>query len=317
MNSILVNFFEANSGRFLGSRDAVSMSFVKEWYTPYTAVRLNIISENTIPDTCEVRVFIDSKVIHQGIADKMESRKTSDGLYHISLYSRGYTAALGVNQPVPKINSNVNLNDILTSNNISFPNIPCEKNTKTVNYVYILDKDTIWDAIVTYTVKAYKNYPYIRGANTVMVQPPTSPGRFSYSDKVLELYSGVNLSNLISQINMKDYDGNYETYELKNTYASDRQVIRQSKINLDEQWLSEPQTALEKRIYYANRAARYKAVKVDGYNGEDLFDKMTAACWGVEEITDRDIHKIEITADKKGVFTKLYTYYDSYSGDIA
>lgn len=316
-NSILVYFYEADNGKFFGSYNTISMSFVKERYTPYSAVRLNIISETSVPNLCEIRVSIDNKVIHQGVADRMESRKTSDGLYHISLYSRGYTAALGVNQPVPRINSNVNLNDIITANNISLPHISCEQDTKTVNYVYILDKDTLWDAIVAYTLKAYNNYPYIRGSNTVMASPFADPVSFEYSSSVTELISGVNLSNLISQINMKDYDGNYSTYELENAYAIDRNIVRQNKINIDEQWLAEPQTALKKRIFYSNRAARYKAVKVYGYGGEDLFDKMTVTSPDSDDIKARDIHKIEITADKRGVFTKLYTYYDSYSGDIA
>lgn len=316
MSEITVKIYDAASGSFVESYDIISLSFTKERYTPFTSARINLVCDKAVDDAYEVVITVNSKTIHRGIADKTVSRKLSDGLYHTNIYSRGYTAALGVNQPVPKINSGVNLNGILTANEITLPFVTCQDSTKTVNYVYVLDKDTLWDAVVAYSVKAYSSYPYIRGSNTIMVTPPDSPESFEYSDNVLELISGVNLTNLVSKISMKDYDGNYNSYELVNSYAVSRRVIRQTKINLDEQWLSEPDTALKKRIYYSNRSAKFKGVKLYGYNGEDLFDKFTVIDQNVKQIENRDIHKIEITADKRGVFTTLYSYYDSYSGDI-
>lgn len=317
MNNITVTIYEAVTGRSLISQNIVTMSFDKEWYTPYSSLNVTFLSETVLTDPNEVSVTINSKVIHDGPIYTLESQKYSDGRFLITLYSRGYTAALGVNQPIPKINSNVDLNDVLTSN-ITLPKISCEANTKKVNYIYILDKDTLWDAIVTYATKAYESYPYIRNANTVMATPPQAGySTFTYTDDVITTSYGNNLSNLISQINMKDYDDSYETYELKNTYATDRSVIRETKINYDEQWLSDPEIALQKRIYYSNRAAKYRAAKIEGYHGEDLFDKFTVKLNNGIFLALKRIHRIHITANKSGVFTKLYTYYDSYSGDIS
>ncbi len=317
MNNITVTIYEASTNRSINCQNVVSMSFDKEWYTPYSSLNITLLSETVLTDPNEVTVTINSKVIHDGPINAMESQKYSDGRFLINIYSKGYTAALGVNQPIPKINSNVNLNDVLTSN-IILPKITCESNTKKVNYIYILDKDTLWDAVVTYTIKAYGSYPYIRNANTVMATPPEAGySTFTYTHDVLTTSYGTNLSNLISQINMKDYDDSYDTYELKNTYATDRSVIRETKINSDKQWLNEPETALKKRIYYSNRATKYRAVKIFGYHGEDLFDKFTVKLQQSTFLALRRIHRIHITANKNGVFTKLYTYYDSYSGDIS
>ena len=317
MNNITVTIYEAVTSKSLSSQNIVTMSFDKEWYTPYSSLTITFLSETVLTDPNEVSVTINSKVIHDGPIYTLESQKYSDGRFLITLYSRGYTAALGVNQPIPKINSNVDLNDVLTSN-ITLPKISCEANTKKVNYIYILDKDTLWDAIVTYTTKAYESYPYIRNANTVMATPPQAGySTFTYTDDVITTSYGNNLSNLISKINMKDYDDSYESYELRNTYATDRSVIRETKINYDNQWLSEPETALQKRIYYSNRAAKYRAAKIEGYHGEDLFDRFTVKLNNGIFLALKRIHRIHITANKSGVFTKLYTYYDSYSGDIS
>ncbi len=317
MNNITVTIYEASTNRSISCQNVVSMSYDKEWYTPYSTLNITLLSETVLTDPNEVTVTINSKVIHDGPINAMESQKYSDGRFLINIYSKGYTAALGVNQPIPKINSNVNLNDVLTSN-IILPKITCESNTKKVNYIYILDKDTLWDAVVTYTIKAYGSYPYIRNANTVMATPPEAGySTFTYTHDVLTTSYGTNLSNLISQINMKDYDDSYDTYELKNTYATDRSVIRETKINSDKQWLSDPETALKKRIYYSNRATKYRAVKISGYHGEDLFDKFTVKLQQGTFLALRRIHRIHIAANKNGVFTKLYTYYDSYSGDIS
>lgn len=316
MSNITTTIYEASTSKSINCENIVAMNYEKEWYTPYSSLSITLLSETSLTDPNEVKVAFNSKIIHDGPIYNMESQKYPDNRFLITIYSRGYTAALGVNQPVPKINSNVNLNDVLTSN-ITLPNITCEPNTKKVNYIYILDKDTLWDSVVTYTIKAYNNYPYIRNANTVMATPPESGySKFSYSDDVLTTSYGVNLSNLISKINMKDFDDTYDTYEMQNAYAINRSVIKETKINYDRQWLNDPQTALKKRIFYSNRAARYKSVKIQGYNGEDLFDKFTVNQSGNIFVSERRIHKIRITAGKSGIFTKLYTYFDSYSGDI-
>lgn len=318
MNSIRVTIFEPASNRSLVSQDIISMTYDKEWYTPYSSLNITFLSETVLTDPNEVTVTIESKIIHNGPIYTIESQRCSDQKFLITLYSRGYTAALGVNQPIPRINSNVDLSGVLTSN-ITLPKISCEANTKKVNYIYILDKDTLWDAIVTYTTKAYGSYPYIRNANTVMATPPEAGYyKYTYTDEIINSSYGSNLSNLISQINMKDYDDSYETYELTNTYAIDRSIIRESKINYDRQWTADPDIALKKRICYSNRAAKYRAVKVLNYHGEDLFDKFTVRYSnGGLFVSERRIHRINITANKNGVFTKLYTYYDSYSGDIS
>ncbi|MCD8328949.1 MAG: hypothetical protein LUC25_07660 [Ruminococcus sp.] len=317
MSNITATIIEASSGSSITCQDVVSLSFNKEWYTPYSTLSITLLSDTALSDSNEITLIINSKIIHDGPIYSLEAERQADGRFQISIYSKSYTAALGVNQPIPKINSDVNLEDILTSN-ITLPNISCEADTDTVNYVYILDKDTLWDAIVAYSIKAYDSYPFIRGANTVRVTPPDSGySIFSYSSEVLTTSYGTNLSNLISKINMKDFDESYETYELENTYATERDIIREKKINYDSQWLSEPEAALEKRVKYSNRATSYKAVKVLGYSGEDLFDKFTVQVDGSSFIRLKRIHRIHISANQNGIVTRLYTYFDSYSGDIS
>lgn len=282
----------------------------KERYTPYTSFKGTFIIPEYYEEVISVRFYIDNNEIHYGSIDmaKMTFKK---GYYRLDIVSRSYTLALGLNQPKPQINSVVSLSNLL-SRNVTLKNISCESGTKTINYIYVLENSTLWDAVVAYSLKAYGTYPYVYKTNQIRVTAPESPILRDYTGKpIIEKYNGSSLSNLISHIHMRDTDGNYETYNLINDYAVSRDIIKHKQIPMDKQWLADTNKALTSRIDYSKRAAKYRGIKVLGYSGEELFDKFTCEK-GDFKFSSSPIHKLNISGSNNAVYTTMYEYIDAY-----
>lgn len=282
----------------------------KERYTPYTSFKGAFIIPEYYEEIISIRFYIDDNNIHYGSVD-MSKMTFLKGYYRLDIVSRSYTLALGLNQPKPQINSSVSLSNLLTRN-VTLKNISCETGTKTINYIYVLENSTLWDAVVAYSLKAYGTYPFVYKINQVRVTVPTTAVSRTYAySSVIEKYNGSSLSNLISHIHMRDTDGNYETYNLTNDYAVSRDIIRHKQIPLDKQWLAAPDMALSSRVDYSKRAAKYRGMKVLGYSGEELFDKFTCQ-YGSPTYTDSVIHRLNISGSNNVIYTTMYEYIDAY-----
>ncbi len=280
----------------------------KERYTPYTSFNGSFIMSDPYEEIISIKFFIDGNVIHYGSVDS--SRITlKNNCYRLDISSRSYTLALGLNQPKPQLNTNVSLSSLF-SGNVQLKNITYEKDSIIVNYIYVLDNSTLWDAVVAYALKAYNRYPYIYKTNEVRVNLPTDAKTRNYNN-LIELFNGSTLSNLISHIHMRDTDGNYETYNITDDYSVSRDIIRHKQIPLDMQWLSSPDKALTTRINFAKRGTKYRGIKVLGYSGEELFDKFTYIhkSLGNQNCT---IHKLNISGKNNVIYTTMYQYDDAY-----
>ena len=288
----------------------ISFSIDKERYTPYTTFKGSFIIPQYYNEIISIKFFIDSVDVHYGSVD-MAKMTFKDGYYLLDINSRSYTLALGLNQPKPGINSNVSLRSILVSN-VALKNVTYQLSTKTINYVYLTDNSTLWDAVVAYSLKAYGTYPFIYKTNEVRVTAPTNiTSREYYDNNLLEVYNGSTLSNLISDIHMQDSEGNYETYNLSDNYASLRDIVRHKQIPLDMQWLADTNMALTSRINFAKRGTKFNGLKVLGYSGEELFDKFTCD-FENSYYTNCAIHKLNISGSNNVIYTTMYHYTDAY-----
>lgn len=288
----------------------IYFSVDKERYTPYTTFKGSFILPQYYEEIISIKFIIDGIDVHYGSVDmaKMVFKK---GYYRLDIKSRSYTLALGINQPKPGINSNVSLRSILVSN-VALKNVTYQLSTKTINYVYLTDNSTLWDAVVAYSLKTYGTYPFIYKTNEVRVTAPTNiTSRDYFDNNLIEVYNGSTLSNLISDIHMQDSEGNYETYNLSDNYASLRDIVRHKQIPLDMQWLADTNMALTSRINFAKRGTKYNGIKVLGYLGEELFDKFT---YDIENMNKADcvIHKLNISGSNNVIYTTMYQYTDAY-----
>lgn len=282
----------------------------KERYTPYTTFKGSFIVKYNYEEIISINFLINGTAVHYGSIDIARTTYYA-GNYRLDITSRSYTLALGLNQPIPQINSSVTLSNLL-SRNVSLKNVTCETGTKSINYIYVLENSTLWDAVVAYSLKAYGKYPYIYKTNEIRINAPSSVKTRNYSKvDVVEIYNGSTLSNLISHIHMKDTEDNYETYNLTDSYATSRDIIRHKQIPLDMQWLADTDMALQSRIDFAKRGTKYNGIKSLGYSGEELFDKFTYTDFYNVSKTGT-IHKLNITGRNNNIYTTMFEYTDAY-----
>lgn len=288
----------------------IYFSINKERYTPYTSFKGAFIIPEYYEEIISVKFAIDGADVHFGSVD-MAKMTFKSGFYRLDISSRSYSLALGLNQPKPQINSSVTLDNLL-SRNVALKNITYETGTKTVNYIYVLDNSTLWDAVVAYALKAYDKYPFIYKTNEIRINVPANAKLRSYdNNSIIEIYNGSTLSNLISHIHMRDTENNYETYNTTDEYAVSRDIIRHKQIPLDMQWLADTDKALTSRIDYSKRGTKYKGIKTLGYSGEELFDKFSYR-FGSSANEGCTIHRLDISGSNNVIYTTMYEYEDAY-----
>lgn len=284
----------------------ISFHFIKDRYIPYTYARGKFISPMSLENTHEIVCFVNGKPVHQGIIDRLE-RTRVDGNWIYTFESRGYTLLLGQNEPVPKMNYDVNLTS-LAQINTNIPRVTFQSGTDNVNYIYVKEKSTIWDAICAYAAKAYGTIPYIYTANQVRVTPLCEKTH-NYS-KNLVTRSGNIADNryMISHVNMAGTSGEYEYIDINKTAVS-KNIIREKFYPLDKQWLYSPEKCLTNKLAFSNRRYNQKFFTYIGFNYEELFDKVYPSTqqYALGSCT---IHRIEIEARDMEIFTTIFTFED-------
>lgn len=288
--------------------EAVSFTFIKERYTPYTYFT-GVFKGSCIPNKItSVRFFCGGKMIHEGIADSIVS-EVRNGVKLISVKSYGFTMLLGQNQSEPGIISSPDLTKLI-SINLPIYKVNCESGTNTVNYVYINEKSTIWDAICIYAMKAYGTYPHIRGTNTVRCTR-TGTSNFSYNDeKILYTKRGVKLTNLISHSFTNDMSDEW-SYSRVNSYAVERNITKYKYYALDKEWVYNLNDENAYKMNYSDRGREYTEFCYSGYKSEDLLDRVTVSSEGID-LGNMEIDRIQISGSSKGIFTSISCYSDSY-----
>ncbi len=283
----------------------VSMRVVKERYTPYTFAVGKVTSLMDVDLTSEVKCFVDETCIHHGIIDRFD-KKYKNGRWEITFESRGYSLLLAQNEPVPKMNYNVNLTTLAQLNE-AIPNVLYQPDTENVNYVYVKERSTIWEAICAYSVKAYGTIPYIYDTNTVMVTAARAMLTDYSLEKIVEVGIASDRRNILSRVYMADVDGEY-IYSKKNQNAVDNNIVRIKHYPLDKQWLSDPYIGLEARLNSSNKRCFQKYLTYIGFGNEQVFDQMYFKN-SLMTIAQKNITRVEINVHDMEIFTTLH-YYD-------
>lgn len=288
----------------------INFKFKRERYTPYTTLEAHLLANITVTDITAVYLYIDGNPVHCGMAD-MISHKNSKGRNIITVFSRGFSMLLGQNEPIPGIISDTNLSQ-LVSYNTKIPFVECQQGTDNVNYIYVKEKSTIWDAICAYAYKAYKTYPYITQTNTINVSPVEGSSVHDYSSDVIIHYGdSISTTGMISQIYMADSNGEY-SYTLENVKIAGRNIVRKKYYPLDRQWLSSPYDGLQSKLNYSNKGYKTAELQYKGFKYENLMDK--AVYQNNNFLIDSEsISAIEVTGNRMGIFTKIVVYRDSYA----
>ena len=285
----------------------LSFKLKKEAYLPYTLLSARILTDaSAFESASEIMLYIGTKMVHHGLIDSLKTVTT--GKKNITvLNSRGFTSLLCQNQIEPGMKTGVSINSLMDSF-YTLPYVEHENNSDTSNYIYVKSNSSMWDSLVNLSYKLCGTYPYIRGTNTVRITQYGSPVSYSYnSSQLLTKGTELVLRRVISDFHMSDINGDYGTYDLTDSDAVSRKIVRHKYFELDRQFLYSPQQALEYRDKYAFRGFRRHFCSYSGYSGEELSDVVTFG-----SITSGRISCIEITGSNKGIVTELSVYNDKF-----
>ena len=305
MEAVLL--FRKLAGSDVEEHRVLSFRFSKESYTPYTILTARFAAPEADPaGVAEVLFYLGGKLIHHGVVDSCNVT-LSGGCYTGELRSRGFTSMLRQNQIEPGLYTGISLNKLM-DNMVHIPYVTHENDTDETGYIYVKYGSDLWEALTAFTYKKQQTYPYIRGTNCVMMSPYPQPESFAYSNReLLSAGAGLRLKNMVSHLHMSDISGDYGTYDLTDQSAVDRKICRHRYFELDNQFLYQPQEALEFRDKFAARGWRREFCSYSGYKGEDLSDLATFG-----SVSARRINALSISGSPSGITTTISTYLDRF-----
>lgn len=302
MASLSLTLYSASNSYTLTK--CVSFKYEKERYTPYTTASGIFVCDVSPEEVYKVKILLDSNGIHYGPVDSYEFFKEK-GILYVKFSSRGFSMGLSQNQPLPGMNLNVNLSSLLDAN-ITIPNVSCEQDTTVANYIFVKENSSLWDAVVALCQKTNNSYPYIADENTIMFSLPDNDAIDLSQASEVKSGSGVRLSGIISDYHMKDTEDVY-SYNYTNPTASLYEIVRHKYINLDRQWLSDPDSGLMHKGYFSGRGIKYTFKKLEGCHFIDLCNKVSLSSGD-----EKAVSKLRLEYNKSGFFTTLWFYDDNY-----
>lgn len=282
----------------------VSFYFSKDVYTPYTSLESTFITEtNDIQQIKEVLFYVDNNIIHHGLVDSIEFC-TLHGHKIIKVKSKGFTSLLCQNQPKPGLKPDADLPSVMSE--FSIPNVTYES-TSAMNYIYVKEGSTLWDAAANFNFRLNGRYPYIEGTNKVRVTLKTPVQKVVSDSEVIK--SGViyDYTKIVSHLHMKDAEGTYDVFNKSSAFATSRGLIRHKQIPLDVQYLNDPDSGLLFKLNFSRRGCQCRYVQYAGYSGEDLNDILN-----YDDIHMQRIKKIELSGGNGTVKTFLGVYSDAF-----
>ncbi|MGN0633577.1 MAG: hypothetical protein ACI4JW_06870 [Oscillospiraceae bacterium] len=287
---------------------AVSFRFVKERYTPYSQLSGVFIGEVEPQEIKQVTFYLNGKVVHSGMADSVICEK-SGGKRLVRIKSYGFSMLLGQNQAEPGIIGSPDLKAVITKC-LPIYGVSYQTQTAAVNYVYINEKSSIWDAACVYAMKAYQNMPFIYGTNGIRC---TRSGEklFEYvGDTILSVRKGISLTGVVSHAYTQDINGDW-VYSSENGFAVDRHITNQKYLARDKEWAYDMNKQLDYKIYNSEKGCVFSSFTYAGFKNEDLLDHASIVC-GDFSLDDAEIDRVEVVGTKKGVYTTLSFYNDRF-----
>lgn len=282
----------------------MSFTFEKDAYTPYTSFSAEFSgSGDTLPTDCYgVKLRLNGKLLHFGMTDTYRITRSSN--YRSGfISSRGYTSVLTENQLPAGLYTGMTIDKLFDSFH-TLPNITHESNYDS-SYIFVKQGSSMWDGIANLSYKLYGRYPYIRGANKVTMSLPETPDSVNIeSTKIFQYGTITDTRKLASDFHMQDIEGNYGNFDLRETEAVNRSIVRHRYFELDRRYLNDPPLACEYRNMLAKSWLKRRFLTYSEYNGEDLYDHVTGG-----SISDKAVIRIKITGNSRGISTNLETEY--------
>ena len=298
-------FFVLREGGTVWARKVVSAVFSKDRYQPGTELSATVLLDRPASELIQVRCFIGGKLVHEGICEYIK-KEIQCGRPLLHFRSHGFSAMLAQNEPVPGMNYQVNLTR-LGRINTRIPNVSYESGTTDVNYIYVKERSTIWDAVSVYAMKAYGTQPFIYDTNTVRVTKPQAAALTIPAARVVTYGELADRRRVLSRVFLADFDGTYP-YVLTNTAAEGAGIVRERYYPYDTQWNEIEETGVRQKLLISNRRSEGSFVSYLGFSREDLFTPYSFTA-GRQTISG-EVHSLEVRAEEGRIVTTLTTFDD-------
>lgn len=290
-----------------GADKTAELVFVRERYTPFTYLKGTFIEEMTAKRVKEICLYFGETLLHKGTADRAEYSREG-GAEKLRLVSYGYSKQLGQDFAEPGIIQTPDLGTIVGGAGIT--GVTWQQNTDTVRYVYFDEKTTVWNAACIYTMKAYENHPFIRGANTVLCTVPAGAQTFVLpASDMVSCGWGQSLGNIFSDVYTQDLNDQW-SYHLGSSFAAAHNVTRKKYYAADREFVYDLNDELKYHMYFSDRGRQYLKATFKGFLGEELCDTAQLTLGG--GTVSYEISGVTLRSTPKGVFTELLFYFDSY-----
>lgn len=294
-------------GTYFNTGEVYKFSFIKEAYTPYSYFYVTFDADDLADGEYTGAWFnVNYHTVSRSLIDTLKIvKENGKKIGHVS--GRSYTSLLLENQLPPGMYSRLSINN-LVDDYFSIPNITHESNGDE-SYIFVKKGSSMWDGVVNLAYKLTGRYPYIRSENTIMISDPAEPNIFTYTDDdILSIGNELDTRRLVSGLHMADLEGNYGVYDLTDSEAAARDIVRNRYFELDRRFLYDPLQGCQFRDAIAKRKFRRKFISYHGYNGEDLSDKATFG-----DVENGRISAVRITGNMSGIFTEISVYEDSFN----
>ena len=283
--------------------DCLRFSLVRERYLPYGELNLTLPAAEIPALPVRVQFSLSGQLLHDGYVRNAQFVHEK-GERCLKLRSRSYTAVLLGNQLVPGMHYNITLQSLMTT--YALPHITYQ-DEGAVNYIFVKENSSMWNALTAYSYKVSRSYPYIRVPNQLCIVPQSGTDVILLPDTaLLSESSGSSAADLISRIEMANLEGEYGSFSADNPEALLREITKVKQISFDRQFIFNPADALNFRIACSHRRLRQKAVQYLGYCGEDIEDLVSCG-----ELTAR-VGKVTVSCDRNGLVTEDVFYYDDF-----
>lgn len=305
--SVRIIIEDKSGSSWYAENNVLGFSFHKDIYTPYTSLTAKVrASGSSYSGAAEVSLIIDGREIHHGLVDSLKWEKKG-GEDFLVIKSRGFTSLLTQNQIEPGLKMNISFNDLM-DNFYTLPYVTHENNSDNSSYIYVKPNTSMWDAAANLAYKLLGTYPYIRGANTVMISQYPNPESFDHrGEKLITTGAELIYSRLASDYHMADINGDYGNFDLSDSDVTALKIVRHKYFDLDMRFLYSPQQALTYRDKYDFRGAERVFCSYCGYRGEDIGDRVSFG-----SITAERIAEVSVNGSSRGVFTEISVYRDKF-----
>lgn len=263
-----------------------------------------------------VTVSICNHTVLSGYVEKQYAKRDG-GKFIVTIVAKSYSSLMDCNHIKPATYTNVSFYGVYLGFISHLNGISCGSGSDLIPDVTFTDWNTLFDAMKYTSIRAYGVYPFVTMQNQIRSSMPPSPSTVNITaSEIIDVNENWDTSALISQIYMKDANGNYAAYSRVCPYTQSLGITRVKHIAYMKEWATDINGGLDFKLYSARNRCHTYSLTYMGYCGEDIYDTATLPNGYLGVGTSFLINAVEIKGNDKTVSTTLKHFDDYYCSQM-